>query len=70
MSKVALPIDAPETLKVWSKSVPNEGYFTLETERVSRHYLASHCSWVTEAWNLAHSTHVRGGGSFVDAGVQ
>jgi hypothetical protein len=49
----ALSTHASEAPHVWSMSVYNEGYFTLEAKKVFRHYLASHLSGVTETSNLA-----------------
>jgi hypothetical protein len=56
-SNFALPAHAAEVVKVWEKSVCNEGYFTLEKERDFRHYLASHFIGVLETSNLALPKH-------------
>jgi hypothetical protein len=57
-SNTSLYLHAPLLLLVWSKSVSNEGQFTLEAETVFRRYVASHFSWVTETANIALPPHV------------
>jgi hypothetical protein len=51
-SNLALPSHALLLLPVESKSVGNEGHFPLEAERVFRPSFASHCSRLTETWNV------------------
>jgi hypothetical protein len=46
-SHLALPTHALQSMLVWSKSVSNEGHFTLVAETVFRPYLASHFSGET-----------------------
>jgi hypothetical protein len=41
----------------WSKSNSNEGHFILETERIWRPYLASRCSGVAQASQVALTPH-------------
>jgi hypothetical protein len=50
---MALHTHALQLLQGWSKSVSNEGHFTLEAETVFSPYLPSHCSGVTEICHMA-----------------
>jgi hypothetical protein len=50
---MALPAPALQTVQICPKSVRNEGYFTLESERFLLPYNASHCRGVTEAAHVA-----------------
>jgi hypothetical protein len=53
----ALPALSLEPLPVWSKSVTNEVHFTFYANTVSRPYLSSHCTEVTEILNVVLSSH-------------
>jgi hypothetical protein len=54
-SNVELHTHALYAVKVWLKSVGNEGYFTLEAETVFRHYLAFHWSGMNKTSNIGLS---------------
>jgi hypothetical protein len=48
-----LTVDGPQEVQVWSKSVRNKGYFTVETVTVFSPYLYSHCS----GWRKQQTVH-------------
>jgi hypothetical protein len=50
---VALPVHALLAVRVRLKPVCNEGHFIHVVETVSRPYLSSHCSGVTEISHMA-----------------
>jgi hypothetical protein len=50
---LALSAHSREGVEVWSKSVFNEGYFTLEKERIFRQYLDFLCRGIPETSNFA-----------------
>jgi hypothetical protein len=54
---MALLARALRTVQVRTKSLSNEGHFTLEAETVSRSYIPSHCSGGTEICHMALPAH-------------
>jgi hypothetical protein len=54
---VFFPPHELQVVNVCSKSVSNEGHFTLDTKAVFPHYLASHCSEMTEISCLVLPSH-------------
>jgi hypothetical protein len=52
---MALSAHALRPVQITLKSVSNEGHFTLEAETDFSPYLFSHCSGMTEIWEMALS---------------